>query len=108
MRVTREIRGVRFWQNVWRALRPGEHCICGVIVLEFFLFRIPMQRAPGLHGDVMEQARRAGTVRDLSRRNRFLPAADAVQPIAVVIGTFVQMNLIPADRGFYDPGIACG
>ena len=72
-------------EHVRRALRPRQHRVRLVVVLEPLLDRIPVQLALRLHRDVVEQAGRAGAVRDFDRRDRLLPRADALQPVAVMV-----------------------
>ena len=80
-------------EHVRRTHRPRQHRVRLVVVLEALLDRIPVQLAIGLHRDVMQQARRAGAVRDLDRRDRLAPRADAFEPVAVMVGALVEMDL---------------
>src|SRR5690242_19607285 len=57
-------------QDVREALRPRQERVGVVVVLEALLDRIPEQLALGPHPDVMQQARRAGAMRDFGRRDR--------------------------------------
>src|ERR1700678_1140130 len=59
--------------------------------------RIPIEPAFGLHGDMVDQTSRAGTVTDFCRRNGRFSALDTLQPIAVLIVALIEMNLVGAD-----------
>src|SRR5690606_20661574 len=68
------------------SLRPRQHRISlVVVVLEAFLLGIPVDLPVELHGDMMEQASRAGSVCFFHRRDSRLIVADCFQPVAVVI-----------------------
>src|SRR6476660_10495882 len=45
-------------------------------------------------------------MRNLHGRYRLLPGPDAVQPVTVVILTFVEVNFVGTDDRFDNPGIA--
>src|SRR3954471_13045597 len=79
-------------------LRTREHRVRLVVVLEALLHRIPEQLAFRLHRHVMEQARRAGAMRDFDRRDRLLARADAVEPVAVMILALVEMDFVGFDH----------
>src|SRR5271165_2905274 len=68
--------------------------------------RIPIEPAFGFHGDVVDQTSGARPVAYFCRRNRRLSALDAVQPIAMLVVTLIEMDLVGTDDAVEDFGIA--
>ena len=93
--------------DVGVALRAGEHAVCLVVVVEALEDRIPLQVTWKLHGDVMEQAGGAGAVADLDWGGGLLAGVDALDPVSVLLGCCVQVNLVGADDGVEDLRITC-
>ena len=92
--------------DVWIPLRTRQHAVCLIIVLEAFPHRIPVQSAPGFHGNMMQQARRARSVPNLGRRNGSLPAANAFEPVAMLVIALIQVNLACPDYAIENLRIA--
>jgi hypothetical protein len=72
-----------------RPLRTRYHGIGFVIVFEPFQYGIPIEFTIQFHGDVLQQAGGAGAVGNFRRSDVFLSGADAFQPVAVVVGTYI-------------------
>src|SRR4051794_6902729 len=84
-------------EPVRRSLRAAEHRICLVIVLESFLYRVPIQLAFRFHGDMVQQACGAGPMPDLDWCNRLLTAPDAVEPVPVLFLALIEVNFVRTD-----------
>src|ERR1700741_2589200 len=68
--------------------------------------RIPKELAFGLHGDVVDQTSRTRPVTYFGGRDRGFSALDTFQPVAMLVGTFVEMDFVGTDDAIKDFGIA--
>src|SRR5258707_11663284 len=76
------------------ALRTGQHAISLIIILESFSLWIPIHFSFQLHGNLMNQTSRAGTMAYLNRSNRRLTCPHALQPVAMMFLALMQVNFL--------------
>ena len=93
-------------QRIWGALWPGQHAVGFFVVMKTLCDRIPVQAAPGLHRDVMQQACGAGSMTDLRGSSGNGSAADAIEPVAMLIIALVEVNFVRPDHRVQDLWIA--
>ena len=75
-----------FMWSAHRAVAAGARASHSPVVADEPLrLGVQVQLAPQLHGDVMEQARRAGPVPHLDGGDRLPPGPHALEPVAVVV-----------------------
>src|SRR4051794_21338362 len=79
-------------QHIRCALGTRKHAVRLVVVLEALLHRIPVELALEHHGHVVNEAGGAGAMPHFHRRDWLLAADDAIQPIAVLLLAFVQVD----------------
>lgn len=87
-------------------LGAGEHGVGFVVVVEALVDGVPVEVARELHGDVMEEAGGAGAVADLDWSGGRLAGVDAFDPVGVLLGGGVEVDLVGADDGVEDLGVA--
>lgn len=68
--------------------------------------RVPVEVAGELHGDVVEEAGGTGAVADLDRCGWGFAGVDALDPVGVLLGGGVEVDLVGADDGVEDFWIA--
>ena len=71
-----------------------------------FALGIPVQFAVHLHGNVAHQAGGAGTVAYFGRCHRFFAGSNGIEPVVVLFGGLVEVDLIGTYLGLQDLGIA--
>ena len=74
--------------------------------MEALAFWVPVEAAVGLHGDVVEEAGGAGAVADFHGCGGLFARADALDPVEVLLGAGVEVDLVGADDGVEDFGVA--
>src|SRR6266850_7517459 len=80
------------------ALRTGQHVVGLIIVLESFFLWIPIHFSFQLHGNLMNQTSRAGTMSDFDWCNWRLTCLHALQPVAMMFFAFIQVNFLGRDH----------
>src|ERR1039457_6238641 len=75
--------------TVGKPLRPRQHTVCLVIILEALFDRVPMQSPFGLHRNMVKQASGTGAMTNLRRGGWSLPTPDTFQPVTVLVGALI-------------------
>lgn len=88
------------------SLRAGEHGVGFVVIVEALEDWIPVEVARKLHRDVMKQAGGAGAVADLDWGGGWFAGVDALDPVGVLLGGGVEVDLVGADDGVEDLWVA--
>ena len=65
-----------------------------IVVNKSFRLRIPFEDAGNLHGYVADQANRTSPMADLYRRDWLVAGFDTIQPVAMLLITFVKMYFV--------------
>jgi hypothetical protein len=97
---------IRLGLDVRGALGAGEHGVGFVVVVEALEDGVPVEVAGELHGDVVEEAGGAGAVADLDWGGGWFAGVDALDPVGVLLGGGVEVDLVGADDGVEDFGVA--
>jgi hypothetical protein len=79
-------------------LRTGNHGIRLVIIFETFQYRVPIQFAVQLHGNMLEQTGGTRAMGYLCRGDVVLTAANTFQPFTVMIRAFILLYGILGKR----------
>ena len=88
-------------------MRPFQHGVGHFTIPEPLLFGIPLQSAGYFHRNMADQTDGAGPVPYLDRGDRFLSGLDAIEPVAVMIIAYIEMDLILLDLRGKALRIAC-
>src|SRR5262245_25562580 len=83
----------------------AQHLVGSVVALEHLLFRVPLQLAAQLHGDVPDMAHAHRAVADLDVADRPLARGDAVEPVVVMVIALVEMNVVWPELDLEDLGV---
>src|SRR6185503_3434622 len=87
-------------------LRPRQHGVCLIVILESLSHRIPVHFSLQFHGDMMEQTGSAAPVADFYRSYGLLPRSHTLEPVGMVLLTFTKVKLLRSDDRRDDSGIA--
>lgn len=77
-----------------------------VVIDKAFVQRIPVQGPWQAHGNVVNQAGRASAMTNLNRGDGLFSGGNAIKPIAMVLLTAVEIDLICANHRLDDFGVA--
>ena len=92
--------------DVGVALGAGEHGVGFVVIVKALEDWIPVQVARQLHRDVVKEAGGAGAVADLDRSGGGGAGVDALDPVGVLLGGGVEVDLVGAYDGVEDLWVA--
>src|SRR6266567_2410188 len=95
-------------EHVRSTLGTRDHTVRMVVVFEALLYGIPVQLAFEHNVHVVDEARGAGAVSKLGGRDGLFAADDALQPVAVLLLAFVELDLVGTDDRLDDRAIAGG
>lgn len=71
-------------------MRAGNHRIRLIVITEALKDRIPIELPVQFHGNVLQQASRAGTMGNFGRRYILRPLSHTFQPVAMMVRTHIQ------------------